>query len=391
MERLTLSRATSVSSSRRALDQAAGGVRKRASKLRRAGDAVLTSAQLDFSGRLNASQRLLRARVDRRDALVDMLRAVNATLEPNEIADLIVERASMWMPASGWAVVSADASGQLTVLAGRGVTEHNEADVRAVARWVMDRRADFSSEDLSGDPRVGGQTIGAVLALPLPGREHRVCALVAFDRAAASQKPRLAPRVLESVTLLLEPASMALDSAVMLKRAEELSVTDDLTQLYNSRYLNLVLRRETKRASRSGRPLSLLFIDLDGFKGVNDTHGHLYGSRALVEASGLIRGSARETDVVSRFGGDEFAIVLPDTGGEGAYAVGERVRDRVAAHPFLAGDGLNIHLTASVGVATLPDVAASADELIAAADKAMYAVKDSGKNGIQAASAPADN
>src|SRR6185312_5312112 len=119
MERLTLSRATSVSSSRRALDQAAGGVRKRASKLRRAGDAVLTSAQLDFSGRLNASQRLLRARVDRRDAL----------------ADLIVERASMWMPASGWAVVSADASGQLTVLAGRGVTEHNEADVRAVARW----------------------------------------------------------------------------------------------------------------------------------------------------------------------------------------------------------------------------------------------------------------
>jgi diguanylate cyclase (GGDEF)-like protein len=152
-----------------------------------------------------------------------------------------------------------------------------------------------------------------------------------------------------------------------------------------------VLRRETKRASRSGRPLSLLFIDLDGFKAVNDTHGHLFGSRALVEAAAVIRQSARETDVVSRFGGDEFALVLPDTGGEGAFAVGERIRERIAAHKFLAGDGLDIHLTASVGVATLPDVAASAEELVQAADKAMYQVKETGKNGIVAAIAPADS
>ena len=196
--------------------------------------------------------------------------------------------------------------------------------------------------------------------------------------------------MLRAVRVLLEPASVALDNALLLKRAEALSVTDDLTHLYNSRYLNQVLRRETKRASRSGRPLSLLFIDLDGFKAVNDTHGHLFGSRALVEAAAVIRGSARETDVVARFGGDEFALVLPDTGGEGAFAVGERIRERIAAHKFLAGDGLDIHLTASVGVATLPDVAASAEELMQAADKAMYRVKESGKNGIQAAVAPAE-
>ncbi len=365
-------------------------MRKRTSKPRRAGDLSLTASQ-DFARRLNASQSVLRGRVDRRETLVEILRAVHATLEPVEIAELIIERASSWMPAPGWAVVSADVSGQLTVLSSRGVSEENEPDVRAIAKWVMHRGEEFASENVCNDPRIRAQALGAVLALPLSGRDRRVGALVAFDRAPASQKPKLAPRLLQSVSLLLEPAAMALDSALLLKRAEELSVTDDLTQLYNSRYLNLVLRRETKRASRSGRPLSLLFIDLDGFKGVNDTHGHLYGSRALVEASGLIRGSARETDVVSRFGGDEFAIVLPDTGGEGAYAVGERVRDRVAAHLFLADDGLNMHLTASVGVATLPDVAASADELVAAADKAMYAVKDSGKNGIQAASAPADN
>ena len=100
--------------------------------------------------------------------------------------------------------------------------------------------------------------------------------------------------------------------------------------------------------------------------------------------------SARETDVAARFGGDEFALVLPDTGGPGALAVGERVRERIAAHRFLAGDGLDIHLTVSVGVATLPDVAASPDELVQAADAAMYRVKDRGKNGIEAAPPSAD-
>jgi diguanylate cyclase (GGDEF)-like protein len=154
--------------------------------------------------------------------------------------------------------------------------------------------------------------------------------------------------------------------------------------------MNQVLRRETKRASRSGRPLSLLFLDLDGFKSVNDTYGHLFGSRALVEAAAIIRRSARETDVVARFGGDEFALILPDTGGEGAYAVGERIRERIAEFVFLTGDSLKVHLTASVGVATLPDVANSAEELVQAADGAMYQVKDRGKNGIQAAGEPAD-
>ena len=93
---------------------------------------------------------------------------------------------------------------------------------------------------------------------------------------------------MELMATALEGPAVALDNALTLQRAEALSVTDDLTQLYNSRYLNQVLRREVKRASRSGRPLSLLFIDLDGFKAVNDTHGHLPAA-ALVEAAAVIR------------------------------------------------------------------------------------------------------
>ena len=386
-----MSRATSPSTSRRSSYQAVPAVRKRGPRARRPGELSLAAPGLDLAARLRVFQRQLRRRVERREALLDIVQALGMTLEPVEIAELLVERAAAWIPAPNWAVVSSDLSARLQVLASRGLTPEMGPALHSVANWVMYRGEDFASENLRGDARIRSESVGAVLAFPLSCRGRRVGALIGFDRAQSSKKPLLAPAVLKALRGLIDPAAAALDSALLLKRAEALSVTDDLTHLFNSRYLNAMLHKETKRASRSGRPLSLLFIDLDGFKSVNDTHGHLSGSRALVEAAAVIKGSARETDVVARFGGDEFAVVLPDTGGEGAFAVGERVRERIAAHNFLARDGLDIRLTASVGLATLPDVAASAEELMAAADKAMYGVKDSGKNGIQAARAPADN
>jgi diguanylate cyclase (GGDEF)-like protein len=374
-----------------ALYHAAGPAGKSGTRLRRASEISLSTPGLDLATKLRVFQRALRGRIERRDALLDIVRAVNTSLEPPKVAETLVERASTWVPAPCWAVVSADLSAQLSVLADRGLTPDMGPAVYAIANWVMEHGQEFVTADLRKDPRVQDPFVGAVMAFPLSCRGRRVGAIVGLDRLPSSREPRLAPSMLRQVRVLLEPASVALDNALILKRAEALSVTDDLTHLYNSRYLNMVLRKETKRASRNGRPLSLLFIDLDGFKGVNDTHGHLFGSRALVEAAAVIRGSARETDVVARFGGDEFALVLPDTGSDGAFAVGERIRERVAAHKFLAGDGLDIHLTVSVGVATLPDVAASADELMQAADKAMYRVKDAGKNGIQAANAPEES
>jgi diguanylate cyclase (GGDEF)-like protein len=187
------------------------------------------------------------------------------------------------------------------------------------------------------------------VGFPLACRGRTIGAVVGVDRTPSKTTPRFAAATVAALLAGMEPGAIALENAVRVQRAEALSVTDDLTQLYNSRYLSQVLRRETKRASRSGRPLSLLFVDLDGFKSINDTHGHLFGSRALVEAASVIRASARETDMVARFGGDEFALILPDTGSDGAVSVGERVRDRIAAFRFLQGDGLAIHLTVSVG------------------------------------------
>ena len=206
----------------------------------------------------------------------------------------------------------------------------------------------------------------------------------------APQAPRFSPSMVEILRGLLEPAAYALENAFRVQRAEELSVTDDLTQLHNSRYLAQALRRESKRAVRSGQPLSVLFVDLDGFKGVNDQHGHLFGSLALVEVALIIRDCSRETDIASRFGGDEFAVVLPDTGSDGAMAVATRVRDRVRQHVFLKEAGINYRLTASVGVATMPDAATTVDGLLQAADDAMYTVKTHGKDGVFLAGAPAE-
>ena len=314
------------------------------------------------------------------------MRAVNWTLEPKKIAESLLDRTSSWFPAASWGVVTIHKSGELAMLADRGLSTMLESGLKDVAQWIMEHGEEFISADLAQDRRVRSRATVSLVGLPLECRARTLGAVIATEPGASAETLRLTTALQGALRAALEAPAFALDSALMLQRAEALSVTDDLTQLYNSRYLNQVLRRETKRASRSGRPLSLLFMDLDGFKSINDNHGHLFGSRALVEAAGVVRMSARETDICARFGGDEFAVVLPDTGGAGAYAVGERIRERIAGHSFLASEGLDIRLTASVGVATLPDAAASADELLKAADRAMYHVKDSGKNGILVAS-----
>src|SRR5262249_32516142 len=145
---------------------------------------------------------------------------------------------------------------QLSVLADRGLMPDMAPALYPIAQWVMHRGQEFMSADLSVDERVKCDAVGAVVAFPLSCRGRRVGAIIGLDRVAALREPKITVPIMRAVRLLLEPAAVALDNALLLKRAEALSVTDDLTHLYNSRYLNLVLRRETKRASRSGRPLS---------------------------------------------------------------------------------------------------------------------------------------
>src|SRR5499427_7165693 len=192
-----------------ALYQSVGAVGKSGSRLRRASEISLTTPGLDLATRLRVFQRALRGRVDRRDALLDIVRAVNTTLEPPKIAELIVDRAATWLPAPCWAVVCADISGQMSVLADRGLTPEMGPAVYAIATWVMNRGQEFVAADLARDSRVADTTIGAVIAFPLSCRGRRVGALVALDREPSTREPRLSESMLRAVRVLLEPASVA--------------------------------------------------------------------------------------------------------------------------------------------------------------------------------------
>ena len=182
---------------------------------------------------------------------------------------------------------------------------------------------------------------------------------------------------------LSRPIASALANAVRIGEAERLSQTDDLTKLHNARYLRQFLLNEIRRARRYGTNVAALFLDLDDFKRVNDVHGHLAGSHVLMEMAAVILSSIRDTDAVARYGGDEFVIVLPDTGIELAGTVAERIRSKITGHSFNGGRNLKLSLTASFGVAAFPQHASSPQQLIACADRAMYEAKAASKNCVR--------
>ena len=190
---------------------------------------------------------------------------------------------------------------------------------------------------------------------------------------------------LEVLLTLVEPCAIAIENAILFQRTEQLTITDDLTKLFNSRYLNLYISREIKRCKRHGIPLSVIFLDLDGFKSVNDAYGHLAGSRTLTEVGGILVEAVRESDILARYGGDEFVVVLPETPPSGALVIAERIRKAIESHSFLKDQGLEARISASFGIASYPDHALTPEGLIQKADQAMYRVKERDKNGIEVA------
>jgi len=240
------------------------------------------------------------------------------------------------------------------------------------------------SADLADDPRFGeldrcpGVEPGPALFVRLRLREQASGYLAVFR--GRGQRAFTAD---DTATLLLIAAwaAAALDHRRISESLEKLAVTDDLTQVYNYRFLKTALRREIKRAGRFGQELALVMIDVDNLKLYNDRHGHLRGSLLLKEIAASIAEQVRSFDLVAKYGGDEFTIILPQTGREGAVVVAERIRAAVAARAFALAPAGTISI--SLGVAMFPGDANEGTALIQAADRGLYMAKQRGRNRVE--------
>jgi diguanylate cyclase (GGDEF)-like protein len=336
--------------------------------------------------------RELRRAVEGLKAFNDVGRSLTSTLDASEVLAIMMEKVGEILRPAAWALLLWDeARGDLDIqvavgydagrVAGGGRARMGEG----LAGWVAQTGRAILVDDARGDPRfaervdpAASEGVTSYMAVPLRtmGRALGVVAL-----AAPAGEP-FSPDDLRTLSGFADYAAIALSNARHHERVRELTLLDDHTGLYNARHLHRVLDAEVARAARFRRSVSVLFFDLDHFKLVNDAHGHQAGSALLREVGDVMRATLRTMDVPIRYGGDEFVAVLPEATREQARAAAERLAQALRARSFLHDRGLDVHITASFGVATFPEDGNGPDDLLKAADGAMYRAKASGRDAI---------
>jgi diguanylate cyclase (GGDEF)-like protein len=325
----------------------------------------------------------------------DITGILTSTLEIDKILKLIMDKAKILIGFNAWSILLVEGVGDELIFGknqNKNSVKIHKFKVKpgeGIAGWVVQQGVPVIVPDVLKDKRFDKK----VDRFPRLKTRSLICIPVMIKNKIAGVfefhynkgKKVFSEDDTELLIKLVGYAAMAIEKTLLYQKMEDLAVTDELTNLFNIRYLNRTLDIELERSQRFGSSFSLIFMDLDYFKKVNDTYGHLVGSKLLIEVAQLILSSLRTVDTVARYGGDEFVIILPQTPLDGGFYVADRLRKSMEKKTFLKQEGLSIRVTACFGVASYPENAKTKEELLKIADQAMYRGKDSTRNIVYAA------
>ena len=349
---------------------------------------------------------LVRAReeAETRRTMVDILHEVTDELSPEEIYHVVARRVARALNTSHCSVVLAKSGDKVGIVATAFedpsvINYRIQLELYPEIRSALETQSPVLVEDVHASPlyaeireRWAKQGtvvhIRSVIALPFSLDSAQVGV---FFLRRTGEEPPFDKEDVEFANTVIKAAVSAIQRARMIEttkadnaRLEVLARTDPLTQLLNRRVLVERLSQEVERARRYDGKITLLMIDLDHFKRVNDQYGHLVGDDVLRDVATLLKNALRAVDVVARYGGEEFVVVLPETPAPGALAFAERLRERIEATDFSAHPHGTFHLTTSIGMATFPGPRTeSGEDLLARADEALYRAKADGRNRVR--------
>ena len=327
------------------------------------------------------------------DIFHDVAKTLTSSLDLDTILQSIMEKMAAYFEPAAWSLLMLDEASEefyYAAMVGKGCERVNALTLKTgetLARWVVDKGEPIVISDVNQDPRLQRPINGdffadgcSVVCVPVRtgGKVLGIIQLMNVDMQIYKRNELL-------LQTLADYAAIAIENARAVRRVQELSITDPCTGLYNARHLFTVLAEEVHRSQRFGYEFSLLFIDLDNFKRVNDEHGHLIGSKLLGEVGKSLRDHLRLVDAAFRYGGDEFAVLLPQTSKEAALFVARRLMAVFRGAVWLRDESLPVAVRASVGIACYPADAITPEAIVQLADEMMYQVKQAGRDNVSVA------
>jgi len=321
----------------------------------------------------------------------DVAKTLTSSLDLDAILQTIMEKMAEYFRPDTWSLLMVDEEkDELYFAIAVGDAADALKNVRlkvgeGIAGWVARNGEDLIVPDVYADPRFAKRIdemtkweTHSIVCVPLRSK-HRVLGVIQLVNVPLQN---YGDNEVFFLHALCDYAAIAIENARAVEKIQELTITDDVTGLYNARHLYKVLDTEVYRSARYGYEFTVIFIDRDHFKQVNDTHGHLIGSKLLSEMGYTIKSQLRLIDYAFRYGGDEFVVLLPQTGGEAGLIVARRIRDALRKSAFCKAEGLNLNVRASLGMATYPHDATTPHEVIRQADNMMYEVKNTTRDNI---------